>query len=85
VAGSKSSGCFIGNEKDLQIVSEVWMAQDFKAIVMSKRSDPRIGETTFKLSNIQRSEPDPSLFQVPADYQIVDQPMKGVFVFNGKE
>lgn len=75
----------IGNEKDLQIVNEVWIAQDLKAVVMSKRSDPRFGDVTFKLTNIQRAEPDPALFQVPADYQIVDQPMKGVVTINMRE
>jgi hypothetical protein len=29
-----------------------------------------MGETTYRLTNIDRSEPDPSLFQVPADYTV---------------
>ena len=37
---------------------------------MSKRSDPRMGTTTFQLTNIQKQEPDASLFQVPADYTV---------------
>ena len=35
-------------------------------------SDPRFGETTYQLNNIVRVAPDPSLFQIPADYTIVD-------------
>jgi hypothetical protein len=35
---------------------------------MSKRSDPRFGETTYTVTNIQRSEPAASLFAVPSDY-----------------
>jgi hypothetical protein len=62
----------IGNEQPIRIVTEVWTSADLKTIVYSKRSDPRIGEQTFKLTNITRAEPDPSLFTVPADFQVVD-------------
>jgi hypothetical protein len=31
-----------------------------------------MGEQTFRLTNIMRAEPDPSLFAVPADFKIVD-------------
>jgi hypothetical protein len=37
---------------------------------MSKRNDPFKGETTFQLTNIQRQEPEASLFQVPSDYAV---------------
>jgi hypothetical protein len=46
---------------------------------MSKSNDPRMGETSYKLTNIQRSEPAPSLFQPPDDYTVRDQP-GGVFI-----
>jgi hypothetical protein len=61
----------IGNEKPIVIVTERWYSNDLQTVVMTKRSDPRMGETTFTLTNIQRSEPDPALFQVPADYSVV--------------
>ena len=64
----------IGNEGPITIVSEVWMSPDLKTVVYSKRSDPRIGEQTFRLTNIVRAEPNPSLFTVPADFRIVDDP-----------
>jgi len=38
--------------------------------VMVKTSDPRTGTTITQLTNITRSEPDPALFQVPADYTL---------------
>lgn len=60
----------IGNERPLVVVSERWYAPDLQTVVMSKRSDPRFGETTYQLTNIQRTEPDPSLFQVPPDYTV---------------
>jgi hypothetical protein len=64
----------IGNEKPINIVTEVWTSPDLKTIVYSKRSDPRVGEQTFRLKNIQRTEPDASLFTVPADFKIVEGP-----------
>ena len=64
----------IGNEKDILIVNEVWIAQDLKAVVLSKRTDPRTGEMTYRLTNIQRAEPAASLFEVPQEYSVVDGP-----------
>jgi hypothetical protein len=43
-------------------------------LVMTKHSDPRFGETVYRLTNISRTEPDASLFHVPADYKITDAP-----------
>ncbi|MGA8026315.1 MAG: hypothetical protein WB992_04165 [Bryobacteraceae bacterium] len=64
----------IGNEQPIMITTETWYSPELKALVMSKSSDPRIGETTYKLTDIQRGEPSPSLFQVPSDYTVKDQP-----------
>jgi len=60
----------MGNDRELKIVSETWYSKDLQMVVMSKHSDPRMGESTFRLSNIQRTEPDATLFQVPAGYKI---------------
>lgn len=62
----------IGNEQPLVITTETWYSPDLKVLVMSKSSDPRMGDTTYTLTDIQRSEPDPTLFQVPEDYTIKD-------------
>ena len=64
----------IGNDRPITIVTEVWTSPDLKTVVYSKRSDPRMGEQTFRLTNIVRTEPSPSLFTVPADFKIVDGP-----------
>jgi hypothetical protein len=63
----------IGNDRAMNIVTEVWTSPDLKTVVMSKRSDPRMGDQTFKLTNIVRAEPDPSLFTVPADFKLNDE------------
>jgi hypothetical protein len=73
----------IGNDKPLSIVTEVWTSQELKSIIYSKRSDPRMGDQTFKLTNIVRAEPDPSLFIVPADFKILDTPGPIVYKASG--
>jgi hypothetical protein len=62
----------VGNDRPISIVTEVWTSADLKTIVSSKRNDPRMGEQTFRLTNIVRAEPDPSLFAVPSDFRIID-------------
>ena len=62
----------IGNDREIRIVSETWYSKDLQMVVMSKHSDPRSGERSFRLTNIQRAEPDAMLFQVPAGYKITE-------------
>lgn len=61
----------IGNEQPILIVYERWYSKDLKMIVYSKHSDPRFGEQTYRLTNINRSEPDPSLFTPPPGFKVV--------------
>jgi hypothetical protein len=63
----------MGNDRPLVRVMESWISHDLKLTVVSKNSDPRMGESTMHLRNINRSQPDPALFGVPPDYQIVDE------------
>ena len=60
----------IGNVKPITIISERWYSTQLQTYVLTKRSDPRFGETVHKLTNISLTEPAPDLFQVPADYTI---------------
>jgi hypothetical protein len=73
----------MGNEKPITIVIEQWYSNDLQMVVMSKRSDPRIGETTYTVSNIQRSEPAASLFTVPSDYTVTVGKNRMFRRFNG--
>ena len=59
----------IGNERPLEISSESWTSTDLHVLVLRTRNDPRLGETTYRLTNIKLGEPDPSLFQVPTGYK----------------
>lgn len=60
----------IGNERPIEIVSERWYSPELQLVVMTRHSDPRFGETTYKLTNINRTEPAKTLFEVPGDYTI---------------
>jgi hypothetical protein len=55
----------IGNDKPLEIVHEQWYSPELQTMLLSKHSDPRWGETVYKLNNIDRTEPLPSLFKLP--------------------
>jgi hypothetical protein len=69
----------MGNEMPIYIVSERWYSPELQVVVLSKHSDPRFGETTYRLTNINRSEPSPSLFEVPSDYTVKEGPPRGEF------
>jgi hypothetical protein len=60
----------IGNDKDLNITRETWYSPELKLVIQSTQSDPRFGQTTYTLKNIQQGSPDATLFQVPANYTI---------------
>ncbi len=60
----------IGNELPINIVSERWYSPELQTVVMTKTVDPRHGENIYRLTNINRSEPARSLFEVPAGYTI---------------
>jgi hypothetical protein len=66
----------IGNDRAIEIVTERWYSPEIKTVVMTRHSDPRFGETVYRLTNINRSEPARALFEVPADYTVKEEPEK---------
>ena len=64
----------IGNERPIEITYEKWYSKELQLVVMSKHNDPRFGEQTYRLTNIVRSEPDPSLFTPPQGYRLITEP-----------
>jgi hypothetical protein len=65
----------IGNERPIEIVSETWYSPDLHTMVLRKHSDPRMGESTYRLTDIKRNEPDAALFQPPAGTKVSVEPM----------
>jgi hypothetical protein len=62
----------MGNLRPLTAVTEEWFSRDLQVIVLSTTKDPRIGETTYRLTNLQKAEPPATLFALPADYVVKD-------------
>lgn len=74
VSGTRSTSTIpvgqIGNDKTLVITREIWYSPDLQLVVQSTQNDPRFGQTTYSLTDIQQGPPDEALFQVPPDYKI---------------
>ena len=62
----------IGNTLPIYVVDESWYSPELQMPVMTRHHDPRSGDIVFRLTNINRAEPARSLFEVPADYTMVD-------------
>jgi len=70
----------IGNERPIETVKETWYSPELQLMILSKRSDPRFGESTYRVTNIARYEPDAEHFQIPSDYTVIDNRAKKVEV-----
>jgi hypothetical protein len=62
----------IGNRNAIVVSDETWYSPDLQVTVYTKHSDPRSGDTVFRLDNLKREEPAASLFSVPSDYTVKD-------------
>ena len=62
----------IGNDKPIYVVTERWFSPALQMVILSKHTDPFIGEVTFRLVNIKLGEPSTELFKVPNDYKFFD-------------
>ena len=61
-----------GNDKPMQVVTEKWFSPELQTVILSKHTDPFIGEMTFRLVNIKIGEPAPALFKIPGDYTLTE-------------
>jgi hypothetical protein len=64
---------FVGNDRPIESVNETWLSPDLHIVIRAISTDPRMGTRTTEVISLDRADPDPSLFQPPADYQIRDQ------------
>lgn len=72
----------VGNDREFSVVRESWMSPDLKLQIFSKSNDPRSGEYTFRIQDLNRAPPDAMLFTVPPEYTVVDE--AGAFTINYK-
>jgi len=65
----------IGNSEPLVRTSEFWRATQpgLDLAVRTITDDPQTGKMTKELENLDINEPNPSLFQPPADYEVVQK------------
>jgi hypothetical protein len=66
-----------GNDREIRTVTEVWTSPDLKIVVGRTTDDPRTGKSTMVVTDLSRGDPAASLFQVPADYKVIDQKPMG--------
>jgi hypothetical protein len=64
-----------GPAEALTTTREEWYSPQLKLVIQSTQNDPRFGQTTYTLDDIQQGPPDEALFQVPPDYKIDEIPM----------
>jgi hypothetical protein len=64
---------FFGNDKPIITIHETWMSSDLKLVVLNIDDDPRTGTHITEVTNLDRGEPNPALFQIPEGYTIRDQ------------
>jgi len=63
----------MGNDRPIVSTSETWTSPELKETILRKSDDPRSGRHTYKLVDINRNEPDPSLFEPPPAYTVKDE------------
>lgn len=60
-----------GNDRPITVVRETWFSPYLGLPLLAKISDPRSGETTSRITNVDTADPSPLLFQPPIDYKVV--------------
>jgi hypothetical protein len=60
----------IGNRNPIVVSDETWFSPELQVTVYTRHSDPRSGDTVFRLENLKREEPAAALFTVPSDYTV---------------
>jgi hypothetical protein len=66
----------IGNEKPISSTSETWISEELKVVILSMNDDPQSGQRIMRLTNIRLGDPDPQLFEIPADYAVKEIPAR---------
>jgi hypothetical protein len=69
----------IGNEHLFEVVLETWVSPELKVAIETTRSTGTTVRKT-RLTKVDRAEPDPALFRMPADYRLEDGRIESVVV-----
>jgi hypothetical protein len=63
----------VGNDRPMTTTRDTWYSPDLNLVISTVITDPQSGVQTSGIGNLSLSDPDPSLFTVPVDYQLVDE------------
>ena len=61
-----------GTGRSIVVMDEYWYAEDIRLNLLEKHNDPRKGDFTTTVTQMDRTEPAGELFVVPAGFRIVD-------------
>lgn len=59
-----------GSGKEVTVTDEYWYSDDLRINLLIKHNDPRTGAVTMTVGQVQRTEPDPAIFEIPAGYRL---------------
>lgn len=80
VTGTRRAGSSeVAKVSAANVVTESWFSKELKVDLLVSRQGSQSASRTTRLTNITPGEPDPTVFQVPADYTVRDNSQaKGV-------
>src|SRR6266481_373781 len=68
----------LGNDRPLIIITESWYSGDLKINLLTKRTDPRYGVQTVRVTELVRQEPDAALFAISDEYKLFKETVQGL-------
>ena len=63
----------IGNDRPASVRREFWYAPSLGINLRSEVSEPAFGKQTFTVTDVNLSEPDPKLYELPEGFMVVDR------------
>ena len=58
-----------GTGKPVIVTDETWYSEELHRLnMLIKHNDPRTGQQTVTVTHVDRNEPNPTMFQIPASY-----------------
>jgi hypothetical protein len=59
------------NGKEVTVVDEYWYSDELRLNMLAIHKDPRTGEQTTTVTQLDRREPDPVIFEIPSGYKVM--------------
>jgi hypothetical protein len=57
--------------KEVTVVDEYWYSEELRLNMLAIHKDPRTGEETTTITQLDRREPDPAIFEIPSGYTVM--------------